>query len=70
MFKIELNGKEKGFNISEKRVKSMTNKELNIIRSAVDELEFHCGSSDCQCWADDAKAIIKELEQIKGEYRK
>jgi len=31
---------------------------------AIDELEHHCGSSNCDCWDDDAKVLISELEKL------
>ena len=35
-----------------------------IIQDAIDELEHHCGSSNCDCWDDDTKVLINELEEL------
>jgi hypothetical protein len=35
-----------------------------IIQDAIDELEHHCGSSHCDCWDDDTRVLVNELEEL------
>lgn len=35
-----------------------------IIQDAIDELQHHCGSSNCDCWNNDTIVLIKELEEL------
>lgn len=36
-----------------------------IISDAIDELEHHCGSSDCDCWNNSTKELIKKLKDLR-----
>jgi len=36
-----------------------------IIQDAIDELEHHCGSSNCDCWDADTIVLINELCELR-----